>query len=321
MKSVRIRPFTAADYSGITDVANAVYREYPGTVEELRFGDDHRDPKCKFQRWVAEQDGGIVGVGEYSQSPSMYHPRKFWIELTVHPAWQGKGIGAALYDQVMAALQPFDPLSLRAGTREDMARGVRFLERRGFREDMRAWESRLDVAAFDPTPYNGLEEQVRAQGIEIQTLKELVADPERDRKLYELHRELQKDVPHPEPQTPVSYAYFVEHTLKSPNLLPDAYFVAVHDGAYVGMSALWASQAGSELYTGLTGVTRAYRRKGIALALKLRGIAYAKGHGHPLIKTWNESNNRAILSINERLGYVKQPAWIVYVNVLKEEGP
>jgi GNAT superfamily N-acetyltransferase len=116
----------------------------------------------------------------------------------------------------------------------------------------------------------------------------------------------------------VSYEYFIEHTLQSPNLLPDAYFVAVHDGNYVGTSALWASQAGSDLYTGLTGVKRAYRQKGIALALKLRGIAYARAHAHPLIKTWNESNNRAILSINERLGYAKQPAWISYVKVLKE---
>ena len=316
----QIRPFTPADYPGINEVSNAVYREYPSTIAELRFQDEHRDPRCKFQRWVAEQDGGIVGVGEYGQSPSMYHPRKFSIEVTVHPAWQGQGIGSALYDQVIAALQPFDPLSLRAGTREDMTLGVRFLERRGFREDMRAWESRLDVAAFDAAPYDGLEAQVRAQGIEIKTLQELAADPERDRKLYALQLELQKDVPHPEPQTPVSYAYFVEHTLKSPNLLPEAYFVAVHQGDYVGMSALWASQAGSDLYTGLTGVTRAYRRKGIALALKLRGIAYAKAHEHPLIKTWNESNNRAILAINERLGYVRQPAWITYVKVLKEEG-
>ena len=39
----------------------------------------------------------------------------------------------------------------------------------------------------------------------------------------------------------------------------------------------------------------------------------------PAIKTWNESNNRAMLSINEALGFVKQPAWVNYHKTIKEE--
>ena len=33
----------------------------------------------------------------------------------------------------------------------------------------------------------------------------------------------------------------------------------------------------------------------------------------------NESNNRAMLAINEALGFVKQPAWIDVVKVLRED--
>jgi GNAT superfamily N-acetyltransferase len=105
----------------------------------------------------------------------------------------------------------------------------------------------------------------------------------------------------------------------SPNLLPDAYFVAVDGDEYAGTSALWSSPGSNQLYTGLTGVRRAHRRKGIALALKLRGIDYAKTHGVATIKTWNESNNRAMLSINERLGYVRQPAWVDFSKTLRKE--
>ena len=37
----------------------------------------------------------------------------------------------------------------------------------------------------------------------------------------------------------------------------------------------------------------------------------------PLIKTWNNSGNRPILAINERLGFVRQPAWIQFRKVLQ----
>ena len=98
------------------------------------------------------------------------------------------------------------------------------------------------------------------------------------------------------------------------------FFVALDGERYVGMSNLWKSQADpSELYTGLTGVSRSHRRRGIALALKLRAIDYARRNGVRRLKTWNESNNRAMLSINEALGFVKQPAWINYVKQIRQE--
>jgi GNAT superfamily N-acetyltransferase len=317
--NLNVRPFTADDYPVINDIGNAVMPEYPRTVEEWRFGDEHRDPKCQFQRFVAERNGLVVGFGTYSQPADMYHPRKFEIDVRVHPDHQRQGIGATLYEHVVAALQPFDPLTLRAGIREDMTRGVQFLKDRGFVEEMRGWESRLDVTAFDFTPYHGAGEKVRAHGIEIKTLRELETDPDCHRKLYELDWELMQDVPSPDPPTKVSYEWFVDHWLNNPNLMPDAYFIAVHDGEYVGTSNLWKSQGNDDIYTGLTGVKRTHRRKGIALAMKLRGIAHVKSLGRTLIKTWNESNNRPMLSINEALGYVKQPAWISFVKVLQEE--
>jgi GNAT superfamily N-acetyltransferase len=318
--SLTVRQFSSDDYPSLVAVLNAVHPDYPGTESELRFQDEHRDPKCMFQRWVAERDGVLVGVGQCGHAAGWFHPKKFWMDLSVHPEHQGRGVGSTLYEQIIALLRPLDPLSLRTGAREDKAHTVQFLLNRGFHEDMRAWESRLDVASFDPSPYAHVEDAVRAQGIEIRTLKQLEEDPERDAKLYELEWILDQDVPHPEPLTRVSFEFFLEHTLQNPNLLPDGYFVAVHDGRYVGMSNLWASQGSSDLYTGLTGIRREYRRRGIALALKLRAIAYARANGHPVIRTWNESNNRPMLAINERLGFVKQPAWVDFVKTFRAEG-
>jgi GNAT superfamily N-acetyltransferase len=309
-----IRPATAADYATVAALQNAVYPDYATTADTIRYGDEHRDPKCLLGRFIAEHDGEAVGLGEYGQAAMMYHPRKFGIDVAVPPHWQGQGIGTALYAHLLTALEPFSPLAVRTSARADWSRKLTFLAQRGFVETLRSWESRLTVADFDPTPFAEAEARTAASGITIRTLAELVDEPERNRKLHTLDHDIWQDVPLSEPHTPVGYEVFIERLLNDPDLLPDAYFVAIDTatGEWAGMGQLWQSLAGDDLYNGLTGTRRAYRRRGIALALKLRGIAYAKAHGRPTIKTWNESNNRAMLAINEALGFVKQPAWIEF---------
>ena len=128
-------------------------------------------------------------------------------------------------------------------------------------------------------------------------------------------------MPNTDPHTDVTMEQWRKMLLESPKFLPDGYQVAVHEatGEYVGLSMLFKRQADRDLDTGLTGVSRDWRRKGIALALKLRAIRFAKEYGAPCIRTGNEVNNRGMLGINERLGFVKQPAWIILVKRIAEE--
>ncbi len=307
---VTIRPFEQKDYEAVAAVGNSIFPEYPATAEELRFRDEHRDTNCRFQRFVADSEDGILASAAYEQYAAMYHPRKFHFGIEVYPERQRKGLGSMLYGHILESLRPFDPISLRAFVREDMLRGLEFLRRRGFVEELRSWESRLDVQAFDFSAYDGVDEKLAAQGIEIRTLRELEKDPERDHKLFEMSCQVEADMPAPEPFTRPDFETWVKRMRENPNVLPDGYFIAVRGGEYIGLSNLWASQANDDLYTGDTGVLRFYRRRGIATALKLRAVRYARECGRPVIKTWNDTANRAMLSINERLGYVKQPVWI-----------
>ena len=317
-----IRPFTEDDRPAYVAVLNAVFPDRPTSVATLRFEDEHRDPRCRHARFVAAVGGAIVGIGGYDQWSDMYHPRKFAIGVTIRPEWQGQGLGAALYARIMAALDPLEPLSVSCQGRDDLARGVRFLQERGFVEGMRLWESRLAVADFDPAPFAGAAARTAAGGIAIRAIPELAGDPARDRKLYELDHELFADVPSPEPHTPIGFEQFVARRLGDPDLIPEAYFVALDEatGEWVGMGQLWRNGASADLANGLTGVRRAYRRRGIALALKLRGIAHARMIGAPTIKTWNESNNRGMLALNEALGFVRGPAWIDFLKTLRDDG-
>ncbi len=317
---LQIREFNGSDqdYATAVTIANRVWPDYPDTVAEWRHRDERRAAKLKWRRYLAFLDGEPVGLATYRQLLWMYHPHKFWIGVNVLPEHRRQGIGTALYQHLLQELAPHDPVALMTGTREDYQESVRFLLHRGFQEAQRQWESVLEVSAFDPAPFAGLAEKVAAQGIQIRTVRELESDPERDRKLYELEAALEADVPSSEPTTMPEFEEW-QKVWDNPNLLPDGWFVAVHQGQYVGMSVLWGSQASRDLYTGLTGVRREHRRKGIATAMKLRAIAYAQSVGAPRIRTWNEVNNQGMLSINVRLGFVRQPASIDFVKKLREE--
>src|SRR5579872_4437313 len=191
--SFHIRPSTPGDYVAMIAINRAIYPDYAATEDEMRYWDEHRDPVLKFQRWVAEQEGRVAGIAQYNHSPEGYHPRKFWINISVHPDARRHGIGSALYEQIVEELQPFDPLNLRSRVREDMSPGIQFLQARGYQDVWKDWESRLDLATFDASPYQGLEEKLRGQGIEIKSRKELEADPQCYSKLHELGNEVAND--------------------------------------------------------------------------------------------------------------------------------
>lgn len=324
--SYRIREFRDSDYPAMIAVSNAVFPDYPSTEEEGRHGDAHRDPKCRFERFVAESEteaGGteVVGVGIISQSATSYHPRKFALEVLVHPDWQGRSIGKGLYEHLLDRLAEANPISVSGWGREGMDRTLRFLADRGFTETMREWESRLDVRAFDPDRFAGAQERVAERGIQIKSLAELLeSDPDCWRKVYDVIWDVEEDVPRSDVEfSPPEFERWVERHRSKPTLLPEGYFLAVDGDRYVGVSWVNTMLAAPDLDTGLTGVRRDYRRYGIALALKLRVIDFARERGYPVIRTWNASTNQGMLSINNELGFVRQPAWIDFVKKLAVE--
>jgi mycothiol synthase len=309
--SLVVRQFAPGEYAALAEIWNASYPDYPTTPEELRLEDQHHEKRCRRERWVGEVAGRVVGFGGFDQPATMYHPRRYSLTLNVLPDFQHRGIGSALYERVASELAQFDPLSLRAIAGEDMAGRIRFLEARGFREESRFWESQLEVSEFDPAPFDGVGERIRIQGIGIRTLREL--EPDRDRKLHELISEVQADMPSPEPYTRLSSEAFLKRMREDENLLPDAFFVAVDGSSYVGVHFLRSVPDSRALMTGDTGVVRTHRRRGLALALKLRGITYARTHGHPLIRTLNGSSNQSILALNQRLGFKRSLAWVGFI--------
>jgi GNAT superfamily N-acetyltransferase len=312
--NLHIRPFTGSqsDYEAVIGVHNLVFLHNQEAVEDWRQWDSTRPERCYMDRWVAEEGGRCVGFGHAVQFAGMYHPQRFFVEVRVLPAARRRGIGGRLYDTVVGRLG--SPQALRSEIREDMADGLAFLAARGYVEEMRGWDSRLDVSAFDPQPLAAQADKAEALGVRITTLADyMLAEPDYRRTLYEALTEMHRDVPRPDAYTPQPFEEWEPQHFSDPHLLPDGYFLALVDGQIAGVSQLWGGSSEGVLHIGLTATRRDFRRMGIAVALKLRAIAYAKSIGIREIRTGNDSNNRPILAINEAMGFVKQPAWITFV--------
>lgn len=121
-----IRPFTTFDYKSVARLWNTVHADDKLTAEELAHHDASFEPPYKFGRFVTEIDGEVVGAATFEQHAGMYHPQKFFLDVHVYPEVEGQGVGHALYEQVLRAVEPFDPITLRGQVKEDHKRACTF---------------------------------------------------------------------------------------------------------------------------------------------------------------------------------------------------
>jgi ribosomal protein S18 acetylase RimI-like enzyme len=314
--AARVRPFDVADLAACVAIGNAAD---PAQTTDLAAA-LHRDAtwdrrRYHLARYVAETaTGRVAGWGEVAHQPWQFHPRRYGLRLEVAPDQRGRGLGGALLTRLLADLQRREALLVRAVATEGDAASLGFLTRRGFGEVWRNLASRLDVGAFDPAPFAAAAERVARQGVALSTL---AAERARDggvlREVYDLYLTCNRGQEELDPLTPPDFAAFVADQIEGPRAIPEAWFLARAGGPVVGLSTLERLPgAPGALEVGYTAVDPAHRGRGIALALKLRAIAYAAGHGFREIRTDSNAGNARMLGINAALGFAPAPARITF---------
>jgi GNAT superfamily N-acetyltransferase len=233
---------------------------------------------------VSELDGEIVGAGLAGRSDVV---GRGFVAPRVHPDARRQGVGTALLVRLAEHVQSLGLEHAWADVDDPGSRA--FAERFGFEEIDREVEQ-VKVLGDEPSP------SPLPEDVEVVTIAER---PELLREAYPLAAE--------EGYADVAVAGDVviklDDWLRDEATLPDGSFVALHNGEIVGYSGLMRHDNPRTAEDGLTVVARAWRRRGLARALKERELAWAAANGLREVVTWTQRGNQGMRTVNERLGY------------------
>ncbi len=317
---VALRAFEAGDYPALAELRAAVYPEHVVSAGELRRWDAARDPRRPFARRVVGDGAGLAATLELAPPEGCVDPARLSLELLVHPRARRRGLGALLAHAAEDLARALGARRLEAQVRDTPRGGVALARRLGYTQIGRSGESELDLACAEWTAVADPAPRLAAEGFRLTSLASeldgLAPDRRLDRlrQVYAFFEELAHDVP--DGGGGLSFEEFLAR-VASPSTPLEALRLARRGDAWTGLSHMLVGEGGC-VYQALTGVRAAFRRRGLALALKLDGLRWARQRGHVRVRTTNGSGNGAILELNRRLGFRPLAQWIEFAKALDD---
>src|SRR5215208_75332 len=289
--AVEIREATTdVELEALLAVRNAVFREDPLALAEIRARESQVKQVLHLVAWEHDRPVGAGDVGLLFHSPEPF------AHTWVLPEERRRGIGSALYDTVSQWAREHAKDVIEVWVEDAEPDGIRFVQTRGFEQIGRELHVSLDLTQIDAPSVEAPE------GLTITTWAER---PELTHGLYEVALEAFPDIPGDEDNELESFEDWLAHEMDAGlGDRKDATFVALAGQEVVGYSKFSLTAAQPRVaHHDLTGVKRAWRRRGIARALKQAQIAWAKQAGYEELRTRNEERNEPIRRLNQEFGY------------------
>ncbi len=302
--SITLRARVAGDDAGIVEIHTRQEADsQPLTIARYRAELAETVADRQGEQWVAVEADRVVGVGGVAPAWWTGQPGIYAGQLRIDESHWRQGIGTRLYVLLRSRLIALKATRLLSWVRVDAVNGRRFAEHHGFRETGEVVEDgRLHLPEANTVTYEGLEERLRRAGLRIASLAELGTEDEAFlRALQHLWADSGEGPPAPE-RLRDAFPSWRREVLHASGLSPETHWVALDGERPVGMTFLkrLSKDAAENDYTG---VASTHRGRGIAQALKLRAIAWARQHGVRWFYTSSELRNTPMLAINKRLGY------------------
>jgi GNAT superfamily N-acetyltransferase len=278
----------------------------PVTPELLAEWRRRAHPDRLRQQWVAVDDAdGLIGVGDCVRDPWM-PPGQFWVDILVAPAFRQQGIGAQLFEVSAAWAREQGALYLGGDVRDDQPEGLRFARTYGFQEVQHTAEHQLDLAGFDFAVFAPLIARLQADGFNFLSYEEAGDTRDHRKAIYRLHKRVIVDDP---TFTGVHLPFdeYRKRIFESTWARADELFVALRGAAWLGFTQLADFPDSSTVVMTYTGVEDAYRRRGVATALKALALAHAKARGVNTARLTADSRDVATQALAARFGYAAEP--------------
>lgn len=309
-----VRDASAHDYEGIAKLINRIEHD-PVSADSIREADTTRGVRATRRIVRTDANGAIIATAN-ALSRAFEPEWKFVVGVHVHPDVQRHGIGSALLAEVEQFAIDSGATRLQLAARADLDGSIAFALARGYSKDRTEFESFLGLDNFDVGAHYRVFERLSQNGITIEPYFASGDDETARRRLYEVSCLTEPDIPGAVDGHIWTFEEFQADILERNGMVPEAFFVAVHEGRYVGMSTVSRLPSGA-LCNDFTGVIPDFRGRGIALALKGTTLHYLKRLGATTVRTFNDSNNVAMLAVNRKLGYVPTLGWQL---LIKEVG-
>ena len=300
---LRIDELSSDRYGELAALIGATSASWQPTVDEIAQMWSSEPKHVQGLHMLAYEGDAVVGYGGAANLRYEFESGRFNFQVRVLPTHRHRGIGQALAARLDTWLHERAPEELVAQTdgRED---GERFALARGFVVIERRYEQRVSPSTFDASPgaiaCRDAARSCAKQNVRLVTLETLRAEgfADLERKLYELHNVVMDDEPTNLVGEPMRFEDWCEQFLAPHD--PAGAIIAMYTDQLVGLTIHWPES--NVILIAATGTLAAWRGRGVAKALKLASVDYARSIGLPL-RTMNNAANEPILRLNQLCGF------------------
>jgi GNAT superfamily N-acetyltransferase len=287
---VLIRDLALADIPQLNDIRQALFPWWVSTVATQENWFHTVTEESRSMRIVAEVNGRVVAMSMGGLNTSTTEEGAIWSYVSVHPDFQGQGVGGALWERMEGHLRSIGGRRVNGfGLADDATHA--WLTKRGFERGASLRYSVADLAQLPPEPE-------AAEGVTVIPAQQAGPDT-----VYHLDVTSGLDEPNDIPYDSVPKEEWLDRVWHSPDLDHDASTVALVHGVPAAYTNLEVNPDSKRAWAAGTGTLREFRGLGLAKLIKSRSLRLARGRGITHAYTSNDYSNAPMLAINDWLGY------------------